>query len=205
VQLDHKVSLVCLACLETLGLKDLKESLVILENLDQEELEDHWDHLEEMGKEAELGVMVKEVEVVLLELKVNKAILECLDYLGQRDIEDCLVFLGNKALMVSLVKLEKMDLRDPLELKETWDLGGSWVLEVSLVLVDNLVSLVWKVLKVPRAPWDLWVGLEILELQDHQGPLALLGPKDQLDHLACLDLLGNQDFRVFLVLMVCLV
>merc|ERR1711990_1279820 len=144
-------------------------------------------------------------EAVHLEPKVNKAILECQDYQVPKVI---LVFLGsqgNLVLMDPQENLARMGLKDNQALKEIWDLVDSWDREDSQVQLVSQAFLDWKAQKVQRAPWDLWVGPEILELQDHQDPLVLQVLRVQLVLRVCPALLESLDFQVFQVLMDCLV
>jgi len=205
VQLALKVLLVCLESLAGMVLKGQKESQVMVEKLVPEVQEVLWVPLAEMVNAVGLVETENVEEAVHLEPKVNKAILECQDYQVPKVI---LVFLGsqgNLVLMDPQENLARMGLKDNQALKEIWDLVDSWDREDSQVQLVSQAFLDWKAQKVQRAPWDLWVGPEILELQDHQDPLVLQVLRVQLVLRVCPALLESLDFQVFQVLMDCLV
>ena len=180
-------------------------SLEMLVKLEEEVPEVQWAHQEEMVNEVGLVVMENVEEAVLLEPKESKVILECQDYRDQKVIMVCQVFLVNPVLMDPLESLERMVLRANLVLRVIWVLAGFWDQEVNQDQLANQAFLAWRGLRVQKAPWDLWVGPEILELQDHLDPLVLQVLKVQLVLRVCLALLVNPVYQVFLVLMVYLV
>lgn len=169
----------------------------------QEVREELWALQEEMVSVVERVVMENVEEVVLPEPKENKDTLECQGCQGQRAILVCQASQVKLVRMVPRESQERMDPKDNQALKVIWDLVDFWDREVSLVQLDNQEFQDWKEQKVQRAPWDLWVGLVILELQDHQGPLVPQVLRVQLVPQACLVLSESQVFLVFQVLMVC--
>ena len=119
-----------------------KESLEMREKLDQEVEEEQWDPLEEMANEEGLVVMENVEEVVPLEPRENKGILECQGCLVPRVTLVCRASLVNLVLMDLRESLEKMDHKGNLVLRVTWDIVDFWAPEVSQVQLVNQVFLV---------------------------------------------------------------
>ena len=195
--------LACLVFLVHQVLKAPKVNLEMVGKLVQEEAEEQWDLLAEMESVVEQVVMESVEEVVPLEPKENKDTLECQGCLVPKDISVCQVSQVSLVLMDLLESLERMDLRDNQVPKVIWAPVDFWDPEVSQVLLVSQVFQDWKEQKVQKAPWDLWVGLVILELQDHLDPLVLQVLKDLLVPRVCQVLLASQVFLASQVLMVC--